>query len=54
MEPLLIGDVYVNVECSCGNTSSPYNLCDGSHWSCKWKKSSTMTIRFNLFAFLLV
>ena len=38
MEPLLIGDVYVNVECSCGNTTSPFNLCNGSHWSCKWKK----------------
>ena len=31
----LFGDIIVNVECTCGNTSRPNNLCDGSHWICK-------------------
>ena len=35
MDTVLVGDIYVNVECTCGNTNNPYNLCDGSHWSCK-------------------
>ena len=34
-EICLLGDILVNVECNCGNTARPNNLCDGSHWSCK-------------------
>lgn len=30
-----IGDIYVKIECTCGNTSNPNNLCDGSHWMCR-------------------
>ena len=28
-------NIYVNVECSCGQTSNPYGICDGTHWSCR-------------------
>lgn len=31
----MIGDVYANNICNCGNTSNPNNLCDGSHWMCR-------------------
>ena len=31
----MIGDVYANNSCNCGNTSNPNNLCDGSHWMCR-------------------
>ena len=34
-ETNLLGDIYVNAECTCGNTSRPNNLCDGSYWLCR-------------------
>ena len=30
-----IADIYVNVECTCGQTSNPYGICDGTHWNCR-------------------
>ena len=30
-----IADIYVNIECTGGQTSNPYGICDGTPWSCR-------------------
>jgi len=50
----LLGDINVNIECTCGNTSRPNNLCDGSHWMCKWVEELNMIIKFKVFVLFAV
>jgi len=34
IESDLLGDIYVVVECHCGNTSDLHGICDYTLWSC--------------------